>query len=306
MQIERNQTEPLLPFYVYVLADPHASNEIFYVGMGRNQRVLDHWKQAKKDICNELSPTHPKQVRMQKIADAGGEPKQIVIGRFETQYEAFAVESTLINWVYGYNNLTNKNRGHNPYQIRPVDNWDALPGIDVERQNRDGGEMTLVDLNTRRPIWIQDKGRSADLGLELFEYLIEYSKKKNERISQRGLKTAFRVVNSRITLFLDDLKTPALPERRSLPYPLCRIRMDGVTTQKTLQVGFTKGQATEVTDIFRKEDMDEMDRLGLRLDHGGNQARYDLLVPSTTNIDKQSLHRIVDKAFDAALNNWLE
>jgi len=305
MQDELYPSESLLPFYVYVLADPQASNAIFYVGMGCNQRALHHWNEVRARIQNQQAPTHPKHHRMMQIASAGGEPIQTVIGRFETRDEAYAVESTLINWVYGYDNLTNMNRGHNADQIRPFDDWSKLPGIDVERPNNDGGQMTLTLLDTQRPVWMAKNGPSAEMGLELFEYLHDYAHRNyDDSLRARGLKTNYRVVASRITFFLDDINYPASPERKLLPNPLGRIRMDGFTNRKNLHLEFTKNESTAAETIFAAE-RDALERLGLRLSQPDNLARYDMLLPSSANLDQDCLHRIVALAFDAALNNSL-
>ncbi len=147
---DNNMPESLLPFYVYVLADPDDILKVFYVGMGRDERALSHWKEVRRLIGNQQQGAHPKHERMMAIARDGREPIQAVIGRFETQDEAYAVESTLINWVYGYDNLTNQNRGRNPDQIRPFNCGRELEGIDVERRITDGAVMTLVDLDQQR------------------------------------------------------------------------------------------------------------------------------------------------------------
>lgn len=305
MQNELVPSEPLLPFYVYLLADPGADNAIFYVGMGCNQRALHHWDEVKSLMQRQQTPTHPKHHRMMKIASEGGEPIQTVIGRFETRDEAYAVESTLINWVYGYDNLTNMNRGHNANQIRPCGVWDSIAGIDVERPNYEGGQMTLALLETQTPVWVARNGPSAELGLEIFEYVHDYAQRHHDDLLRaRGLKTNFRVVASRITFFLDDLTNPAKPERRLLPYPLCRIRMDGSTNRTTLQLEFTKSEAATLETIFT-EAWDDVEGLGIHVSQPDSPQRYDMLVPSAATIDNERLHRIVTIAFDAALSNML-
>lgn len=297
--------ESLLPFYVYVLADPMADNAIFYVGMGCNQRVLHHWGEVKARIESQQFPTHPKHHRMMKIAAEGLEPIQTVIGRFESRDEAYAVESTLINWVYGFDNLTNMNRGHNANQIRPFGVWEMLPYIDVERPNYDGGQMTIAPLHEQSRVWVARNGPSAEMGMEIFDYLNDYAQRNyDELLRSRGLRTNHRVVASRITFFLDDLTNPARPERRQLPNPLCRIRMDGATNQTTLQLEFTKAESTVAETIFDAV-LDEMKRLGLRLSQPDSPSRYDLLVPISSSNDKEFLLQIMKLGFDSAIKNGL-
>lgn len=117
------ETRPLLPFYVYELRDPR-SGRVFYVGKGTGLR-LDHHTAGSDD---------EKRQRIDEIERAGFTVSRIVIGRFETEAEAYAVESVLIKWVYGFMNLTNKVHGHGGDAVR---GWgasdDPIPGLDVER-----------------------------------------------------------------------------------------------------------------------------------------------------------------------------
>jgi hypothetical protein len=65
---------------------------------------------------------------------------QAIVARFETREEAFAVESILINWMYGYDDLTNQNRGHNSNWIREKGNWNPKVRLELEKREsvRDG------------------------------------------------------------------------------------------------------------------------------------------------------------------------
>jgi hypothetical protein len=197
------------------------------------------------------------------------------------------------------------NRGHNANQIRPCGVWDSIPGIDVERPNSEGGQMMLALLETQTPVWVARNGPSAELGLAIFEYIRDYAQlQHDDLLSARGLKTNFRVVASRITFFLDDLTNPAKPERRPLPNPLCRIRMDGSTSRTTLHLEFTKSEAAEMDTIFIAA-LDDVEHLELQLSQPDSLVRYDMLVPSFAGIDKDRLHRIMTLGFDAALINCL-
>ena len=298
-------SESLLPYYVYILADPVESQSIFYVGMGCNDRVLHHWREVKGLIENELEAAHPKHQRMIEIAKNGSEPIEVVIGRFETRDEAYAVESTLINWVYGYANLTNKNRGHNPDQIRPNGEWGLIPGIDVERTLGEGGDMILVNLEDEKTRWIAEKGPSAKVGLALFEYinLISGERYKSE-LDLQGLKFSHRVTSSRVTFFLDDKSKPASPERRLLPNPICRIRMDGSTTRERLHLEFEKNEVADALSIFEREQVD-VSLLGVTLIQPPKRSRYDLLIPTSNDTDIQIFRRTIDLALDAAVRSCL-
>ncbi|SEM84035.1 hypothetical protein SAMN04489760_1632, partial [Syntrophus gentianae] len=52
---------------------------------------------------------------------SGYSVSELVIGRFDTEGEAYAVESMLIHWVYGIENLTNEQSGHGSKSVRKKD-----------------------------------------------------------------------------------------------------------------------------------------------------------------------------------------
>lgn len=117
----------LPPYYVYELR-ALSTNEVFYVGKGSGQRVFDH----------TAGDQDEKARRIAAIEAAGDKVRPVIVGRFATEAEAFAVESVLIRWVYGFQNLTNRVLGHRAafvrdYNCRDPDHDSPLPGIDVER-----------------------------------------------------------------------------------------------------------------------------------------------------------------------------
>lgn len=294
--------EALLPFYVYVLADKKDIRSIFYVGMGSNERVLTHWKEVQYMLNNQLEPAHPKHHRMLEIARNGSEPIQVVIGRFETRDEAYAVEATLINWVYGYENLTNLSRGHNADQVRPFDFWDLISGIDVERSQSDGGEMTLVMPDDQRNNWLTQRGQPGKVGVEIFDHINGYAcRRYGKKLAEQKLQIAYRTTSTRITFFLDDQTNPARPERRKLPNPLCRIRMDGSTNGARLHLEFTKNDETTALSIFENA-REVLDMRGVELIQPEKQSRYDLLIQLPTQVDASSLKEILDIALAAAID----
>lgn len=136
---------PMLPHYVYVLMDPD-NEKVFYVGKGMGQRMYSHKAEVEKHIRG-ASPEQvdgslsqddltQKQKKLRGILANGKEPIQLVVGRYETEVEAFSVEATLIGWVYGFDNLTNLNRGHGGKLIRPKDIHQQIVGIDIPRTVR--------------------------------------------------------------------------------------------------------------------------------------------------------------------------
>lgn len=103
--------------YVYLLIDPE-SNEIFYVGEGQGDRVLQHAKAAVSDN----NPSNPTKIeRIKSIQAKGLEVKYIILrhGILKQDKEwAFMLESSIIDLLkYMHDNhisaaLTNDKAGH--------------------------------------------------------------------------------------------------------------------------------------------------------------------------------------------------
>lgn len=120
----------MLDYYVYELIDSTNPNQlkVFYVGKGIGARIKDHAKKVLAKISANEEIKDPKElVLKQLLTSTNTSPdclKELVIGRYATEDEAFAVESTLIKWVYGHENLTNIVHGHRADQIREKGNYD--------------------------------------------------------------------------------------------------------------------------------------------------------------------------------------
>lgn len=117
------------PYYVYVLVDP-LDSEVFYVGKGKGRRLEQH----KKSVDNGIERNKEKEERIKKIQLRNEEVMELVVARFDTEEEAYAVESTLIKWVYGFSNLTNSVHGHYHENIRNNGNLRPIQGLDVEKK----------------------------------------------------------------------------------------------------------------------------------------------------------------------------
>ena len=140
------ESNVLLPYYVYLLLDD--KGKPFYVGKGKGNRALHHTDEVRRVLEKEkglksdepaAAPLSSRQSKILDLLSSGTGPKVLVVGRFETQDEAFSVETVLINFVYGYNKLLNMNRGRGANMVRPKGNYEQLPDIDIPR-NR--GERT--------------------------------------------------------------------------------------------------------------------------------------------------------------------
>jgi hypothetical protein len=119
-----DQAEALLPHFVYLLFDPKETTP-FYVGKGMGKRDLAH-KEGEKD---------KKEMKIKEIKERGEEVSSVIVGRYETEAEAFSVEATFIKWVYGFNNLTNQVRGRRHIYVRPYSE-EKLKNKEFEHLNR--------------------------------------------------------------------------------------------------------------------------------------------------------------------------
>lgn len=135
--------------YVYVLMDPTADDEVFYVGKGSGRRLDAHEKEAEswEPKEDEEESGNAKIDRINQITAAGAEVKKLMIGRFRTAEEAFAVEATLMHWVYGRENLTNSAAGHGHQNIRPKGDHDPeRSGLEIKRERSNTGEYTKSEI----------------------------------------------------------------------------------------------------------------------------------------------------------------
>lgn len=158
-----SEVQSLKPYYVYELVDSR-SNEVFYVGKGMGQRGNQHELEARSD-----DDTSEKIRRINEIRQSNGSVIVRVIGRFVTEEQAFAVEATLIHWVYGIEQLTNIQGGHGGSTIRKYGEFGTLAGIDIPKPERraDGVYATamrqarelngIVDFMESIKSWLEDE-----------------------------------------------------------------------------------------------------------------------------------------------------
>lgn len=139
MNIEQVTPElELKEHYVYELQDPR-DDTVFYVGKGKGRRAEHHEKEAINRDERETS----KLAKIREVLACGQNPRQVVIARFDTEAEAYAVEAVLIHWVYGHpddcedSTLTNIQGGHGRDAIRNKgDDNVGIPGIDIPKPVR--------------------------------------------------------------------------------------------------------------------------------------------------------------------------
>jgi|GEM_PF-2778165 len=165
----------LKPFYVYVLHDEN-DHDIFYVGKGKDDRLYQHAKEARRGKSEK-----EKDKKILEIEQSGHKVKQTVVGRFDSDGEAFAVESTLIHWVYGIDNLTNVASGHGASQIRPKNNYGYISTLQDNMLIPYYVYALISDTNKHSIFYIgQGKGNRAYQHLKEVERGIIKTRKQKE------------------------------------------------------------------------------------------------------------------------------
>ena len=124
-----------LKYYVYRLIDPR-DNEVFYIGKGEGNRVLDHVQGTLK--VKQLSLMSEKEDQIFGIKNAGLEVQYDIIKHGLTEEQALLIESVLIDYV-GHQALKNKVRGHHANEtglmsLQEVINKYAAPQIKIEHR----------------------------------------------------------------------------------------------------------------------------------------------------------------------------
>lgn len=183
-----NKLLTLKPFYVYGLHDIR-KHDFFYIGKGQDARLFQHTKEARRQI-NERE----KDKKILEIEKSGHKVKQTVIGRFDTESEAFAVESTLIHWVYGIDNLTNIASGHGVNFIRTKNNYDNIPAL-LDNSLKPFYVYALMNEIKKSIFYIgQGKGNRAHQHLQEVERGIIETRKQKEIFESIKAGGAYTVI----------------------------------------------------------------------------------------------------------------
>lgn len=110
-----------LGYYVYILQDPR-TDEVFYIGKGRGNRVFNHL-----ECAIEIDDDTVKLERIRDILSSGNEVKHFILRHGLTESVAFEIEAALIDFV-GMKNLLNIQSGHysNDFGLKAVDEISAM------------------------------------------------------------------------------------------------------------------------------------------------------------------------------------
>lgn len=187
-----DDTLELKPHYVYALYDT-SNKDIFYIGKGSGRRVEDHEKEANREDGNETEKLN--KIRTLKEQGYFG---YMILGRFYTAKEALAVESTLIKWVYGIENLTNKLHGHNEEFIRELKKYGKYEHLDLpeEKKYERSGEYSEDLKNIRDEFGIvsmMEKVR-IELNQRLGDVFTEVDTSSNKQTRLKYIYNDFKIV----------------------------------------------------------------------------------------------------------------
>ena len=125
-----HDTQKALGFYVYALRDPR-NHEVFYIGKGKGERILQHVAEAKKDQKSEKA----KLKRINEIESNGFEVEHLFLRTgMENALEALAIEQAVIDAFLanrptsiGASKLTNLVAGHE-HDARGLASLDTILG----------------------------------------------------------------------------------------------------------------------------------------------------------------------------------
>lgn len=193
--MREKKTNNLPPFYVYGLFHPE-TNELFYVGKGQGRRIEDHLRDAingntRSDKINTLKSL---------LKDNNFNSIAKVIGRYRTAVEAYAVESTLIKWVYGFENITNEVHGYKHEYIRNKGCYDVLENIDIPKKvAKNTGDYTRIlsglnEQNDIEPKLISLKRLIVTNIEQDLIYRIDMSRPKDPALFIEGLKYCIQLI----------------------------------------------------------------------------------------------------------------
>ena len=151
-------------FYVYGLIDPR-TNQLFYIGKGKDNRVFEH----EKESINSIDSDKLKLKTILEIKNAGLEVKKIIINSNLTEQEAFAAEASLINafnFISGMN-LTNIAAGHHSTEALTVEEFEQLHGA-VPLQEKDiKHKILVIKINQ-----LYKRGKTVDYVFGVYNSLI--------------------------------------------------------------------------------------------------------------------------------------
>lgn len=169
-----------MDFYVYQLIDPR-NNKVFYVGKGKDKRMYEHEKEAKRN------KKHPKCIIINEILDLGYKIEYKVVKEFDDEVQAYQFEKELIDKI-GLQNLTNCIPGgnfskftktYNAKYRHLVKSLSKILRINVN--NKITSKILESGFNklykNKHPLWIKQEFKKYNIKLEQpTNYGVDYGK----------------------------------------------------------------------------------------------------------------------------------
>lgn len=166
--------------YVYALTDP-VNKEVFYIGKGTGNRVFRH----SDDALGEDGLSSDKLDRIRSIHNQGNKVYPYIIRHQLTDYEAYVVESSLIDLMGLIGKpLTNLQNGHNSvsyglmsaeeierkYTLVKLNNLpDGFICININKTYKRGADFNDIYQATKQA-WVINKNRLNEITHVLSEY----------------------------------------------------------------------------------------------------------------------------------------
>ncbi len=173
------RTIKMLKSYVYIYSDPD-TQEPFYVGKGKGNRVFDHLKDASDS---------PKAAKIQQLLHRGKAPCIEILAYGLEEETALIVEAAAID-LLGLDNLTNEVRGFESikYGRIKVEEIEAQYGSDVLKEKDIDDKLMMIRINgtyndslsplelyeMTRGFWRVDveRARQADYVLSVYQGIV--------------------------------------------------------------------------------------------------------------------------------------
>lgn len=268
MDAKNSRQAELWKWYVYELRDPDTL-DVFYVGKGCDHRLESH----------DANDTSEKGLRIFEIQRRGKEPKRVIIGRFEDERQAFAVEATLIKWVYGKNALTNAVQGHGHKFIRPKvqleeKTFSSIEGVDIPIK-AGSSFMELLEFNRALDRLRERTPRLAEAIADFTEYLIEFVSTNFKDVS-----FAYRSTKTRISFFLGPPNAQMDLSKKLPGTPICRIFFrSALCINGQMHVSFERDTSESFVEEATK---DFFTRLG-EINGQVSEGKVDLIITNPAN-----------------------
>jgi hypothetical protein len=196
-------------FYVYVLLNP-CDKSIFYVGKGTNNRLSQHFSDARQ--YDGSGDSNEKLSEISDLLKQGYTENDIgrIVAIVDTESLAFMLETLYIKFIIGYKQLTNLQSGQYSGLFRSKDDWQLRSGFDIPLIVNPGGPRTEL-----RDLFLGD---GLDVALyEVKEKLYEDSDYKNIIFSDAKVEGAGELC---IDSIIDESITLRLQIRHALTYQI--------------------------------------------------------------------------------------